>query len=405
MNSGRRSLRLSGLICCLVIAVVAGSVIVPGLAADSAVSVADAATGDSERSTVTQTNKLDSESAFAQQDELETDRTRINVDLREDGSARWTVEYWSVLDDDNTTAAFESLEDDIESDPDSYTTDFADRITGTVSTAENATGREMSAQEFGVETDRQSVSREYGVVRYSFEWEGFARIDGETLQVGDAIDGLFLDDGTRLLVSWPEEYELDSSTPEPDESRETAVIWRGGSTEFLTGEPRLTITPAAGGLGTGTIAAGLALAALVLGVAGWLLRRRSTDETPDSGPEPAASTATTSDEPASATETPTTESTAESDDTPSTAAESDDAETDGEPDPELLSNEEQVMRLLEANGGRMKQQTVVKELGWTDAKTSKVVSTLREEDEIESFRIGRENVLTIPDEDGNGLDL
>ncbi|MFW6320663.1 MAG: DUF7345 domain-containing protein [Halohasta sp.] len=405
MNPGRQSLRLGGLICCLVIAVVAGSALVPGLAADSAVSVADGATPESDGSTVAQTNQLDSESVFAQVDDLETDRIRIDVDLREDGSARWTVEYWSELDDENTTAAFESLEEDVESDPEGYTADFADRISGTVSTAENATGREMSAEEFDVETDRQSVSREYGVVRYSFAWEGFARTDGDTLEVGDAIDGLFLDDGTRLLVSWPEEYELDSSTPEPDESRETAVIWRGGNTEFLSGEPRLTITPAAGGFGTGTIAVGLALAALVLGVAGWLLRQRSTDETPDAGPGAAASSATPSDDAAAATETPPTESTAESDDTPSTTAESADGETDSEPDPELLSNEEQVMRLLEANGGRMKQQTVVSELGWTDAKTSKVVSTLREEGEIESFRIGRENVLTIPDEDGNGLDL
>jgi len=355
---------------------------------------------------VANTNDLRSESLLAQQDGLETARIRMNVDLHEDGSARWTVEYWSVLDDDNSTAAFESLQADIATDPDGYATDFADRITETVSTAQNSTGREMSAQEFSVETEQQSVSRAYGIVRYSFEWSGFARTADETLYAGDAIDGLFLDDGTRLLVSWPAGYDLQSSTPEPDAHRKTAAIWRGGSTEFLTGEPRLTLAPPAGGIGTGMVAVGLIGVAATLGVAGWLLRRRSTEGPADSQPTTAADTQAA----APSSETTTTESTAESDSSHSTAAEPTadpeaDSETDSEPDPALLSNEEQVMRLLEANGGRMKQQTVVTELEWTDAKTSKVVSTLREEGALESFRIGRENVLTVPDEDDSGLEL
>jgi hypothetical protein len=47
----------------------------------------------------------------------------------------------------------------------------------------------------------------------------------------------------------------------------------------------------------------------------------------------------------------------------------------------------------------MKQQAVVEELDWTDAKTSKVVSALRDAGELESFRLGRENVLSLPDAD------
>lgn len=45
----------------------------------------------------------------------------------------------------------------------------------------------------------------------------------------------------------------------------------------------------------------------------------------------------------------------------------------------------------------MKQQQLVDELGWTDAKTSSVVSQLRENGTIDSFRLGRENVLHLPD--------
>lgn len=47
---------------------------------------------------------------------------------------------------------------------------------------------------------------------------------------------------------------------------------------------------------------------------------------------------------------------------------------------------------------RIKQQEVVAQLDWTEAKTSQVVSGLREDEDIEVFRIGRENVLSLPDD-------
>ncbi|MFC6756680.1 helix-turn-helix transcriptional regulator [Halomicroarcula sp. GCM10025894] len=81
------------------------------------------------------------------------------------------------------------------------------------------------------------------------------------------------------------------------------------------------------------------------------------------------------------------------------------AATDGDSDPdesppaELLSNEEQVLKLLRENGGRIKQQRVASELDWTAAKTSQVIGGLREDDDVETFRIGRENVVTLPDTD------
>jgi len=73
------------------------------------------------------------------------------------------------------------------------------------------------------------------------------------------------------------------------------------------------------------------------------------------------------------------------------------AKRGGDTPPELLSSGERVLWLLEQNGGRMRQQAVAERLDWTAAKTSQVVSDLRENGAIESFRIGRENVLTLPD--------
>jgi uncharacterized membrane protein len=41
---------------------------------------------------------------------------------------------------------------------------------------------------------------------------------------------------------------------------------------------------------------------------------------------------------------------------------------------------------------------VVSELDWSAARTSQVVSSLRDDGQIETFRLGRENVLKLPEE-------
>jgi hypothetical protein len=359
------------------------------------------------------------ESLLLQQIDLETDTVRIGIDLHEDGSATWTIEFWSALENENRTAAFESLQDDIQANPGNYTGSFADSINGTVDAARQSTGREMTASNFTVSTERQTLGREYGVVRYSFEWTGFARVEGNQLHAGDAIEGLYLDDGTRLLISWPAEYEPQSVSPNPDDRRDTAAIWQGANTEFVDGEPRVVVAPS--GIGLGPVAGVLGVLVVLAGLGGWLYRRQSTEAVSDGASTAnvdvtAAEPATESTDPPAASTDAADDTIAETDNTAgaeSTAAGSADsgnADSDAdssaatEPDESLLSNEEQVMQLLEANGGRMKQQTVVEELDWTDAKTSKVVSGMREDGTIESFRIGRENVLTTPEDDLGEVD-
>ncbi|WP_226004614.1 DUF7345 domain-containing protein [Natrinema salinisoli] len=322
-----------------------------------------------------------------QQDQIDADEVRMDVAVQPNGTAEWTLEFWVHLDDDESETAFESLQSDVRDDPDNYTQNFADRMDETVSAASDATGREMSADGFTVTTERQSLAREYGVVRYTFRWDGFAAVDGDELRAGDAIEGIYLDDGTRLLIEWPEEYERTSVTPEPDDERDRAVIWRGGETDFVSGEPRVVVT--AGGLGTATLA-GTAVVVVGLAAAGawWYRNREST----------AGQTASGEDTPAPSTESEPTDGSGTATAAPATDG-SAAVSAAGAADTELLSNEEQVLQLLEDQGGRMKQQAVVEELGWTDAKTSKVVSGLREDGKLESFRLGRENVLSLPDED------
>jgi hypothetical protein len=77
-----------------------------------------------------------------------------------------------------------------------------------------------------------------------------------------------------------------------------------------------------------------------------------------------------------------------------------DAESDAEGtvDPSLLSDEERVERLLDRNGGRMKQARIVKETGWSNAKVSQLLSTMADDGRVEKLRLGRENLISLPDE-------
>lgn len=73
-------------------------------------------------------------------------------------------------------------------------------------------------------------------------------------------------------------------------------------------------------------------------------------------------------------------------------------------DGELLSDEERVERLLSSNGGRMKQANIVKETDWSNAKVSQLLSSMEEEGRIDKLRIGRENLISFPEEDITNTD-
>lgn len=285
-----------------------------------------------------------------------TDDVLLSVEVYENGSAAWHIEYRTRLDDSADREAFRRLQRDLEEGSAASTEGFYSRIQETIETAEETTGREMSGTNFDVRTTVRRIPREYGVVVYSFRWQGFATDTNRGLQAGDALDGFFLSSGERLVISWPEGYELDEVEPTPDAQRERTVVWRGPTT-FDSDGPRLSLTerpwPGARFAPFGVVATVAALATVA-----WAIRRRV-------GLPLAPLRARLSD--------------------------------DGDEESALLSNEERVIRLLEERGGRAKQQEVADELGWTETKTSYVVSNLREEQWIRSFRIGRENVLSLAD--------
>jgi hypothetical protein len=315
----------------------------------------------------------------ATEPDIEYDSTLLRIDLGEDGTADWTIEYRVTLDDQNATDAFEALREDIRANRSTFESQFASRMNRTARAAENATGREMAIRNVSVSTRTDAVA---GVVSYSFTWTNFAVASEGEIRGGDAISGLVLDSGTTLSVSWPEEYDAVEVTPGADERRSGLAIWNPPET-FGAEEPRLVLERGGGESGIDpTLLGAVAVVILTLVAVGWRFRDRV--------PRPGSTMSSGGDGRSGG------ESGAAGGDAPG-----DDDGGSGEesaPPAELLSNEERVLRLLEENGGRMKQQQVVQELDWTDAKTSQVVGDLRDDGEIEVFRIGRENVLALPGE-------
>lgn len=64
---------------------------------------------------------------------------------------------------------------------------------------------------------------------------------------------------------------------------------------------------------------------------------------------------------------------------------------------ELLSDEGEVVRLLVANHGRIRQHQIADETGWSKSKVSRICSQMHSDGTIEKTSVGRENVITLSD--------
>jgi hypothetical protein len=379
--------------------------------------------------------------------------TIITINVTADGDARWTVTSRFVVETANETAAFESLAEavtDGNADPGYSTATFRQAAV----LAERSTGREMSIENT---TWTSRMTNRTGSLSLHFTWTGFARVqNGRSVVVGDAFSsetGTWfprLDDGQRLVINPPSEY-APIDTPSDRGPVNGSLIWNGPrefdpgyiSIEYVPSRkvtPPTTTTTTIGSPTTSTSPPittppggdqrssplfwfGVLLLVVAVGAGGYFyaVQRRENGSTPGgaAGAEPETETETGSSAgTATADDTTTEASTEEPAREPAQASRAEtggggldavspgsETETEtgagapGEIDPELLSDEERVERLLERNGGRMKQANIVKETGWSNAKVSQLLSSMAEEDRINKLRIGRENLITLPDED------
>jgi uncharacterized membrane protein len=334
--------------------------------------------------------------------------THIQVALQPNQDARWTVTVRYAFTDSNQTRAFETIGEE-----------FVDGGVGptpglfeSYARAANRTvDREMQIVDVDrtwvvlddPATDREAVVAA-GELRLTFVWTAFLERDGEALVLGDALstaDGetwlRTLQANQTLEVSTPDGYTVSDTPGASVTLRDNAVVIDGPRAFDTTDQVAVVYTPTAGGTTPWALLAGaLVVSAVVIagGLLGYRRLGRGEDEQNDaerleSGDTDATTEVSTTDEstPADGASEAGTESSAD------------------EIDLSLLSDEERVERLLETNGGRMRQAAIVDETGWSDAKVSQLLSAMADDERVEKLRLGRENLISLPAAaHGSGID-
>ncbi len=329
----------------------------------------------------------------------------IRIAVSETGDTEWTIETRFLLTDDDDVETFESYAEavttgqrDVNFDRALFEREAAD--------AAEATGRNMSIEGMDWDDPRIEPSEDedddtqIGVISYSFTWTNFATADGDRVYFEPPRDSWFtvLSDTQRLVIEAPDGYSFDEFNTPPTTSNSGEFTWDGPQ-EFDDGGLDIVFVRVAGPTAQGWGLFALAGAVVVVSILYFVAQRRSDDDTP----APAAirslllgSRTDTTEQPADgATSDPPSQAAPE----PNTNGGTDELtfEERDAVDPELLSDEERVHRLLRQNGGRMKQGSIVDETGWSNAKVSQLLSKMDEDGEIDKLRIGRENLITHPD--------
>ena len=351
--------------------------------------------------------------------------TTYRIDVQPNGDARWTINRSFRLENASHREGFETIAAQFEAgELTNLTVVSFERAIGM---AESSTGREMSMENV---TRDARTSGETGQLLVSFTWTKFGYEEDDRIHVDDAFQTEpqwfpELSERETLIIARPPDYQYNSvSTP----VQNGLLRWKGPHTfdsnrPYAVFNPSSTGPPIQGpGLENGTPRAAFVLGGLalvgVLVILGYAARveglpwQGSTTDT-ESGTSNTAKSTQTDDTAEVDDSTPTTgaeRKTIEGD-----SSEVDERDRDGaiqgaipaskgettkdDIDEELLSDEERVERLLRENSGRMKQARIVEETGGSNAKGSQLLSAMAEEGRIEKLRIGRENLISFPDEE------
>jgi len=323
--------------------------------------------------------------------------TVFRIDLRSNQEADWEVTVEYDLETESQQAAFRAIAEEFEDGTAPTGGLSVDLYENMARFASDETDRQMAIE--NVERT-SSISGTTGTLSLSFTWSAFLEADGERLVFNDALqtpeDGTWLgslDENQELRITTPRGYAITSANVGFSDN---TVTIEGPHTFDREDHLRIILEPSSfAGTAWELLGAAAVVAAAIIGGA-FLLGRRDTDDTDEStqtttGGDTAPPSTTSTDGPDTPPEPerpPNTETTPEPDEPPETPE-----------DLSLLADDERVLRLLERNGGRMRQAKIVSETKWSDAKVSQLLSSMADDDQITKLRIGRENLISLPDVD------
>ncbi len=274
-------------------------------------------------------------------------RVRIEID----GSAAWVIEERFLTGESPQPS------------PQMFDT-FINNVKSLVDSAEQIAERDMFAESFAMTVN---VSGSYTIVKYQFRWLAFAQINTSRIMIGDVFEvaGLFLLGEGTVNVEYPTNYVVESVSPQPHAQSARTLTW-WGIQDFKLGEPNVVFVEH-GTLDIISVLrenAPLILGTVVLagiGVTGlyhFRFRKKSRKEKPI--------------------------------DEYSMLPRDLDAE----------DNEEKILNLLKAAGGRLPQSVIARQCKFSKAKTSILLAKMEKSGTVKRYEKGREKVVVLS-EDGN----
>ncbi len=277
-------------------------------------------------------------------------KVTYTINIKENGSAIWDVEYRTLLSTKEDFDSFENYSAQINS---RYLVEFRELMQRSAQEAAVATARTMVARDFNGEAIIQSTpTGKYGVVHYTFTWTNFAKT-GQNINVGDVfVGGLYLSNDNTLIIQYPQDYTVEQVMPVPDQIRD-GMIWYG-LRSFSAGEPQIILAKPSF---TSTIVVILVIIGLFISGGVFFVKRKEAEEK------------------ASPWEIP---------------------ETNIQiPEIEMLDVEDRIMKMLKESGGALYQSEIGRSLNLPKSTVSSVLNKLHDKNVIQKIKKGRENLIRI----------
>lgn len=281
--------------------------------------------------------------------------TTYEIEIGENGSARWIIERKTLLETEYDEATFNYYSSS------DYHYELSKNISELVKTARLKTGRwNMTYEPLTITSSIvRSTTVTYGAITYQYEWIEFTnRVSNqERIEIGDVfVDGIFLFGNGELAIKYPSEYVVAESFPIPDETAESdrTIIWYEIQ-NFSAEEPRIILRKKCfmDILHEYLLLIGGVVAVASVSFAGlWFFRLRKKGETK-----------------------------------PIVGA--------GRPTLETEDDEEKVIRLLKASHGSLYQATITEKCGFSKTKTSLLLATMEKKGIVKRKKKGRKKWVTL----------
>ncbi|MDP3105591.1 MAG: hypothetical protein Q8M95_13405, partial [Candidatus Methanoperedens sp.] len=173
------------------------------------------------------------------------EQSRSTIDIMENGNAMLLEEKFYPLTSRSAISEWNWGLKDTGNFSKKKATDINERINRSLLSAMNNSGRPMKVRNFNITYDLvEAIPNAYGVIRISYEWVNFSRINDSDIIIGDAFpEGMAPSPDNVLVMNIPAGYDVVNASPGFDRRDGNRLIWDGTMyRSFNKGEPSLVIS-------------------------------------------------------------------------------------------------------------------------------------------------------------------